>query len=474
MCCERHLGHRESLCALLQKPFNEFIIKFIVPPPSLNGRGFLSGTNIRLSWEGLLHLPFEQSGFVVFQNLVAQEVGTVTSRPAVFLSLFVVATVLSLSGCGGGSSAAPDPPALTSIKVLPSTQTLDSVGETTQFKATGTYANKTTEDITAKVTWQSSATSIATMGNTRGLATAVASGKTTIMASMAGVTGTAVLSVGIPHLVSISITPSTQTLSAVGETTQFKAIGTYSPQATEDITTQAKWQSSDTSVATMGNTPGLATAVSGGKTTVMASTDGVIGSAALTVKADAAGGSLTSLTVIPASQIVHTVGETTQFIAIGTFNGTPTTQDVTDQVTWQSSDVQIGTIDSSGLAVGLSAGTTTITAEFTSPTGNVTAANATFTETADGGDMALPVLGVYKVGAGDVTVVSSPASIDCGSGSECSGSFTLDTIVTLSATAKSGSEFGGWSSNCQVLTANSCKVIMKNNETVGAIFNKIQ
>jgi hypothetical protein len=416
---------------------------------------------------------FEQFRFDVFQNL-EHGVGTVTSRPALLLSIFVLATVFSLSGCGGGSSAVPDPPALVSIKVLPSTQAVDAVGQTTQFKATGTYANKATADVTAKVKWQSSVTSVATMGNTPGLASALSTGKTTIMASLSGITGTAVLSVNIPHLVSISLTPSTQTLDSVGETAQFKAIGNFSPQATEDITTKVTWQSSDTSVAKMGTTPGLATAVSGGKTSVMATMDGVVGSAALTVKADVAAGSLTSLTVIPASQTVHTIVETAQFIAIGTFNGTPAAQDVTNQVTWGSSDTEVGSIDSSGLAMGLSAGTTTITAEFTSSTGDVTTATAKFTETAAATDVALPVLGVYKVGAGDVTVDSSPASIDCNSGSGCSGSFARDTVVILTATPKPGSEFGGWSSNCQVLTANSCKVLMKNNETVGAIFKTIQ
>ena len=84
---------------------------------------------------------------------------------------------------------------LTSIAVTPTSVTT-SVGGSQQYTATGTYTDATTADITANVTWSSSNTSVATISAT-GLATAVASGSSNIVATMASVTSnTAVLTVG--------------------------------------------------------------------------------------------------------------------------------------------------------------------------------------------------------------------------------------------------------------------------------------
>ena len=52
-------------------------------------------------------------------------------------------------------------------------------------------------------------------------------------------------------------------------------------------------------------------------------------------------------------------------------------------------------------------------------------------------------LTVSKTGVGTGTVTSDPPGIDCGE--DCGELFPKDTLVTLSATADSGTEFGGWS-----------------------------
>jgi len=53
---------------------------------------------------------------------------------------------------------------------------------------------------------------------------------------------------------------------------------------------------------------------------------------------------------------------------------------------------------------------------------------------------------VTKVGRGGGAVTSSPAGISCGV--ICSHWFAAGTVVTLTATAKSGSKFAGWSGSC--------------------------
>ena len=170
---------------------------------------------------------------------------------------------------------------------------------------------------------------------------------------------------------------------------QFQAIGTFSngkhPQTQKNITDQVTWTSSSPSIATVSAT-GLATAVTNGTTTITASSGAILGTASLTVNITGGGGSggpntLTSLTIIPANGIqnLDSLGETAQYIAIGTFTGSPVTQDMTDQVTWSSSDVRVATINSAGLATAVDFGETTITALATSSTGAAITGTSDFT-----------------------------------------------------------------------------------------------
>jgi uncharacterized protein YjdB len=83
---------------------------------------------------------------------------------------------------------------LSSISVTPSSQTLN-VPNTQQYKAEATYSDGSMNDITTSVTWTSSNTGVATITSPGGLATAVATGSTTITAALSGVVGTAQLTV---------------------------------------------------------------------------------------------------------------------------------------------------------------------------------------------------------------------------------------------------------------------------------------
>jgi hypothetical protein len=283
-----------------------------------------------------------------------------------------------------------------------------------------------------------------------------------------------------PALSIIQVTPSSASLTKTGETVQLTATGTFvhntHPSQTQNLTTQATWASSDTSVATVSSS-GLVTAVGTGSTTITATTNSssgpVTGSSAVQVTAQAVH-DLVSIAVIPSSQQLGTVGEPAQFIAIGTFNTDPRTQDLTNQVTWKSSDVSIATVNSAGLAILNGHGTTTITAVGTSLSGADVAASGTIGfDPTSGGGVVLPALTVYTVGLGTGSVVSNPPAINCTStsGTGCTSNFVVGTSVTLTATPAAGSTFAGWSSNCLPDTAPTCTIVMNNNEPVGAIFN---
>ncbi|HEY0758289.1 MAG TPA: Ig-like domain-containing protein [Acidisarcina sp.] len=294
---------------------------------------------------------------------------------------------------------------------------------------------------------------------------------------------------GTPGLTAIAVSPATQALSTAGETAQFSAIGTFHEgTSTKDITALVTWKSSDVAVATI-NSAGLATAVSPGSTTITASMLGVsgvdTGSAVITVS-PFIGPALGALTIIPDNQSVATQNETGQFIALGGFGTSAgTTMDLTNLVTWVSSDVQVATITPTGLATGLNNGSTTITAIAKGSDGSVVTATATFTAGPFDPGPPLPALTVYKAGANASTgLVTAPAAgtaapfvINCGTGPGCLGSFTTGSMVTFTETPGAGSTFGGWSSNCLPVTAppapppTTCTITISGNQAVAAIFN---
>ena len=83
--------------------------------------------------------------------------------------------------------------------------------------------------------------SVATI-TSAGLATGVATGTATITATLNGVSGSTVLTVTAPLLVSIAVTPANPSL-AKGLTQQFTATGTYSDNSTQNLTSQVTWSS---------------------------------------------------------------------------------------------------------------------------------------------------------------------------------------------------------------------------------------
>jgi len=77
------------------------------------------------------------------------------------------------------------------------------------------------------------------------------------------------------------------------------------------------------------------------------------------------------------------------------------------------------------------------------------------------------VLTVTKSGSGSGTVTSSPAGINCGS--TCSAGYASGTSVALTASAASGSTFGGWGGSCS--GTGTCTVSMTAARSVTATFN---
>jgi trimeric autotransporter adhesin len=167
-------------------------------------------------------------------------------------------------------------------------------------------------------------------------------------------------------VVGVSISP-TNTSIQPGNTQQFSATGTFPNDGTGDVTGQTTWTSSNPSVATI-DASGLATGVAFGTTTISANCQCYEESTSLSVSSRSA--SLTSIAVTPSNPAIG-VGRTQQFAATGTYSNN-TTSVITNSVTWTSSDTAIATINSRGLATGVSVGNATITATSGQASGNTT------------------------------------------------------------------------------------------------------
>jgi uncharacterized protein YjdB len=131
----------------------------------------------------------------------------------------------------------------------------------------------------------------------------------------------------------LAISPTSANI-ATGGTIQFTAIeqsNTHSKTKTNDVTSQVSWASDNTAAVTVSAT-GLATSVGEGIANITATTKGSDGPLIAHAIVTAEGHDLQSVTIIPTVQTLYATGETAQFIAIGTFNSAPTTEDITDLV----------------------------------------------------------------------------------------------------------------------------------------------
>jgi hypothetical protein len=344
----------------------------------------------------------------------------------------------------------------------------------------------------------------------------------------------------VSGLDSIQVSPATQTL-LVGQTAQLLVTGTYGNAkhpSTQPITAGVTWTSTSPGVATV-NSTGMVTAVNGGTTTITATATAfngpVTSTAGITVTGSSggttggSGAGILSLTIIPSGIVFGSLTESGQFLAIGTFSTAPTVRDLTNSVTWYTSEPNVfpvttntsnpptagsqngGVVSAYGSSVGPVGAV--ITAEATDTNGSIATAtanvgcplvlpNPTANPPTPGScyqdvPQLLSTLTVYNEGLNTANwLVTAPSAtcnpavpatctpvINCGPAagagkSVCTATYPLGSTVTLTAPAETGVKFGGWSSNCfntapvTQTGTNTCTVnLSASDATVGAIFN---
>ena len=300
----------------------------------------------------------------------APAIAKVVSTTGIVTAMSAGVSVMSalFNGMTVSTNVTVAPAQLVSIAVTPATASILVTG-TQAFTAMGTYTDGSTVDISNAVIWTSSDITKATILPT-GVATGLAAGTSVMTASLNGKSGNGSLTVTVPvTLSSIAITPKNATIIS-GATQSYSAIASYSNGTTLDVSTLATWSSSDTNVATIMPTA-IASGLIAGSTTISATYQSKTDSGVLTVNPAV---SLVSIAVAPLnSSIVQ--GATLTYSAVGTYSDS-STANITNLVTWSSSQVSIASINSLGVATGLTPGLSVISAVLSGKTGS---ANLTVT-----------------------------------------------------------------------------------------------
>jgi uncharacterized protein YjdB len=287
-----------------------------------------------------------------------------------------VATISAALGAQTGNSVLSVNVSLTSITITISGSGV-AIGSTRLLLAVGTFSDGTTRSINDSATWSVSDNSIATV-NSVGLVTGIATGTATVKAQVGGVSDT--VDLNVQNLTSLAIQPPATATIAPGTQTQFFATATLADTTTQDVTSSVTWVSADPAIATVSDTFGSAGLVSGiapGTVLIGAVFNGLVATPhdAAPQQLTVTNATLSSLAITsPATPQDIALGQSQQYVATGTFSDA-TTQDLSNQVTWTSSDPTVAVITRSGLAVSTGVGTTTVTAA-----GDINGATATATQ----------------------------------------------------------------------------------------------
>ena len=251
------------------------------------------------------------------------------------------------------------PAHLLSITLSPASASI-APGTQQQFTATGNFDDGSTQVLNAE--WSSSVVDVLTI-DANGLGVAVGPGITTVTAISGAISATASVTVTNATLVSLAIAPLDSSMPA-GAVKQFTAIGTFSDNSTEDMTSSVLWSSSSPTVASIDDT-GLVSSILTGSTTISAAWGNVTQSTSLTVSTV----KLLSITISPANPRVEK-GTSLKFTATGNYSDGSSAQ--LSVVSWRSSKPQFANVRGAGILHAKKAGTLTLSASSSGISGTTT------------------------------------------------------------------------------------------------------
>ncbi|MEE2903939.1 MAG: Ig-like domain-containing protein [Myxococcota bacterium] len=246
-----------------------------------------------------------------------------------------------------------NPPELIQIRAEPSPLQL-SVGDTETIIVTGEYSDGSEQTLTG-ATFSVLNTAIATV-DANGVVTAVSSGTTLLAVEFSGIRTTVSIEVSAPVLVSIEASPVQLTLQ-VGATAQISISGTFSDGSVQALS-GGTFVSSNTNFATV-DANGLVLAVGAGTTSIEAGFGGFTDQVRVTV--NNAPVTLLGITLAPTMSSIN-IGDTQSYVVQASYSDG--TQQTVTGASFSSDNNAIASVSSSGIATGISQGTTIIRASF--------------------------------------------------------------------------------------------------------------
>ena len=217
---------------------------------------------------------------VTWSSAAASIASVNSTGMAVSVAQGAVTVSAATGGITGTAGITVGPPQLTALAITPVSSSLP-LGTGQQLKATGTYTDGSTNDITSAVTWSSAALAIATVSPT-GLVSSVTQGPATIGAAVGTISATASVTVLPPQLTGLTITPAQASIFLGAASQKFSATGTYTDNSTADLSSSVTWSVSNSYVLQV-DAQGNASPARGGYSAVSATTGNFSSAASLAV-----------------------------------------------------------------------------------------------------------------------------------------------------------------------------------------------
>ncbi|PML77820.1 Ig-like domain-containing protein [Enterovibrio norvegicus] len=165
-------------------------------------------------------------------------------------------------------------PYLTSITILATDESV-FISDSPTFRASGTFSNGETDDVTSLVDWHSSNSTVVSISNT-GIPSLNSVGTTTISASSNGFTSNSLpLTIVATVMTDLTLFPATASVAFEGSQA-FNAIATYNDGGTSDVTNSVTWNSTVSDIAHFSSN--TVTGVTTGSTQITASLNGITSS----------------------------------------------------------------------------------------------------------------------------------------------------------------------------------------------------
>jgi len=273
------------------------------------------------------------------------------------VSLVVSLSVLVFLGCGGsgGGSDTPSAASITSIEVSSQNNTLP-VGTSTRITTIAILDDGTTQDVSSDASCISpDINTVFEDANINCEFEAKNIGRTSIAISYAGYSQRLDLEVIDATLVSLSLEVESSELGK-GEELQVNAVGIFTDSSSMNLNHEVVWSSSDAAIASI-NDAGFLTSYTEGSVVIESSIDNIIAQVDINVGEAV----LKGINISPtAAQVLRLTS--VQFTAEGVYSD-GSISDLSQMVTWTTTDATRVSIDSSGLAIGLLEGNGSISAE---------------------------------------------------------------------------------------------------------------